>query len=270
MGIYIKARVSGPTYDADAQAFITAAGITDNTQKTAINTLVDNLKGYNIWTKMRAIYPFVGGTASSHKWNLKNPLDTNAAFRLTFGGGWTHSSTGAKPNGTNGYALTYLVPSSHLINNNTSLSYYSRTQILESSQECGCQNSTGTNVFGLWFYYNPTSNKAYSDGSYPTNAAVINNTNTKGFQIGSRTSSTVLKLFFNNSLLVTNTNTKSLSLVPESFIIGATSQNSGAIQLAYSSKECAFASIGDGLTDTEAANFYTAVQNFNTTLTRNV
>ena len=38
----------------------------------------------------------------------------------------------------------------------------------------------------------------------------------------------------------------------------------------YSAKECAFASIGDGLTDTEAANFYTAVQTFQTTLSRNV
>lgn len=34
--------------------------------------------------------------------------------------------------------------------------------------------------------------------------------------------------------------------------------------------ECAFASIGDGLTDTEAVNFYTAVQRFQTTLGRQV
>ncbi len=49
--------------DPDAQAFITAAGITDATQQSAINTLVTDLKGYGIWTKMKAIYPFVGGTS---------------------------------------------------------------------------------------------------------------------------------------------------------------------------------------------------------------
>ena len=38
----------------------------------------------------------------------------------------------------------------------------------------------------------------------------------------------------------------------------------------YTTKQCAFASIGSGLTDTEAANFYTAVQAFQTTLGRNV
>ncbi len=55
--------------DADAQAFIDAAGITDATQQSAIRTLVGDLKTYSIWSKMKAIYPFCGGTASSHKWN---------------------------------------------------------------------------------------------------------------------------------------------------------------------------------------------------------
>ena len=37
-----------------------------------------------------------------------------------------------------------------------------------------------------------------------------------------------------------------------------------------SAKQCAFASIGDGLTDTEVGNLRTAVQAFQTTLSRNV
>lgn len=51
---------SGTPVDPDAQAFITAASITDPTQQSAINQLVVDLKGYNVWTKMKAIYPFVG------------------------------------------------------------------------------------------------------------------------------------------------------------------------------------------------------------------
>ena len=46
---------SGGGVDPDAQAFITAASITDPTQQAAINTLVVDLKGYNIWSKMKAI-----------------------------------------------------------------------------------------------------------------------------------------------------------------------------------------------------------------------
>jgi hypothetical protein len=94
--------------DPNAQAFITAAGITDPTQQSAINSLVVGLKATGIWTKMIAIYPFVGGTASSHKYNLKDPRDLDIAYRLTFGGGWGHTSNGIVGNGANTYADTYI------------------------------------------------------------------------------------------------------------------------------------------------------------------
>ncbi len=79
-------------YDADAQAFFNAleadaSPVTLNTsQKDSINTLVEALKSASIWTKIKAIYPMIGGVASSHKYNLKDPRDLDAAFRLTFSG----------------------------------------------------------------------------------------------------------------------------------------------------------------------------------------
>ena len=115
--------IVGLTTDADAQAFITAAAITDATQKSAIDTLVTGLKTDGIWTKMKAIYPFVGGTATTHKYNLKDPRDLDAAFRLVFNGGWTHSSTGALPNGTNGYANTNLNQSANLAPSNNHICF---------------------------------------------------------------------------------------------------------------------------------------------------
>jgi len=114
MGAGLQTTVTGPTYDPDAQLFFNAeaaAGVTlTTTEKDAVNQWVVDSKAANIWTKFKAIYPMVGGTATSHKFNLKNPLDTNAAFRLAFNGGWTHSSNGALPNGTNAYASTFLIP----------------------------------------------------------------------------------------------------------------------------------------------------------------
>ena len=89
----------GGGFDPDAQAFITAAGITDTTQKNAINTLVLDLKAYAIWPKFIAIYPYVGGTATTHKFNLVDPLDDNAAFRITWNGGVTHNANGITGNG---------------------------------------------------------------------------------------------------------------------------------------------------------------------------
>ena len=123
--------------DADAVAFLAAAGITDATITSAICTLVTSMKANGTWTKCNAIYPMVGGTAATHKFNLKNPLDTNAAFRLSFVGGWTHSNNGALPNGTNAYADSFLNANTTLNINSSHISYYSRTNIGEARYDMG-------------------------------------------------------------------------------------------------------------------------------------
>ena len=83
-GFNVKPRkAGGVSYDADAQTFFTAASITDTTQKSAVNQLVLDLKSANIWTKFKAIYPFVGGTSTTHKYNLVKPTDSDAAYRLS-------------------------------------------------------------------------------------------------------------------------------------------------------------------------------------------
>jgi len=262
----INPYVFGAAFDPDAQAFITAAGLTDNTQQTAINTLVVDMKGFGIWTKMKAIYPMVGGTASTHKWNLKNPLDTDAAFRLVFSGGWTHSSTGAKPNGTNAYADTFLVPNSSLLQNSTHVSYYSRTNSNNTEVEIGTSTSNNSTDNKIVLEIRTSGTTYYNvnaQGTYITHA----DSDSRAFYIGNRTASNVINGWRNSSKLATGT-TASTGLSTSKTYLAAFNQN--IIVAFYSLKECAFASIGDGLTDTEAANFYTAVQNFNTTLTRQV
>ena len=250
--------------DADAQAFITAAGITDPTQQSAINTLVTDLKGYSIWTKFKAIYPIVGGTASSHKWNLKDPRDLDAAFRLTYATGVTHSSTGMTGNGSSGFANTFVNPNSNLSLNSVHLSYYSRTASTGLQSEIGCYLSASDT--GTFLSYN------YSGGNYKgLNAASTNTgsafTPSTGFLLASRINNTNEKYYFKGSL-IDNLTKASKGLITSNLYILAHNVNNMAYN--YSLKECAFASIGNGLTDTEAANFYTAVQAFQTTLSRQV
>jgi hypothetical protein len=254
--------------DADAQAFFdrvtTAGGSLSLTEKNAVNTLVIQMKTDGIWTKMKAIYPMVGASAAACAQNLKSSSFTGT-FTAT---GWTFSSTGATPNGTSAFMNTGLNESLHLSQDDKHLSFYSRTQNSSlDAHDIGAE-STGAN-FDLYLYYAAVTSKGYLDGVYPTNAAQVNNTNTLGFQIGSRTTNTSQKVYWNNSLIVTNTNTNLLQpQTNASIYIGATNRSGNA--LAYSNKQCAFASIGDGLSDTEASDFYTAVQAMQTTLSRNV
>ena len=94
--------------DPDSMSFINASGINDPLEILAISNLVNSLKNSGLWNKLQIIYPFVGGTSTTCKFNLKNPIDTNGAFRLSFNGGYTFDKKlGIVPNGTNTWAETY-------------------------------------------------------------------------------------------------------------------------------------------------------------------
>jgi len=101
---------SGVAYDSDALSYFTSASITDLTQKNVINDCVLSLKSGGYWSGIKALYPFLGGNATAHSFNLKN----TAQYQMTWYSGVTHDSTGVTFNGTSGYGDTGIVPSSVL------------------------------------------------------------------------------------------------------------------------------------------------------------
>jgi hypothetical protein len=84
--------------DSDAAAFISAAATLNSTEQSAITSLVSALKANGTWSKYRVIYPFVGGTASTHALNLKDPGNDSLSFPLPT----THSTGGITENGSTG------------------------------------------------------------------------------------------------------------------------------------------------------------------------
>mgnify|MGYP003654866166 CR=1 FL=1 len=253
-------------YNNETNAFLFSTQITDNTIQTATNTLVTDLKTANIFTKMKAIYPMVGGTATTHKFNLVNAQDSTAAFALSFVGGWTHSANGALPNGTNAYANTFFNTSTQSTLNNTHASYYSRINSENNGIELGNSNGSGGQLLLALRY---TAIGCISDQyNSTTGRIIIANANSQGLYITSRTTSAIHKLFKNSAQIGATNTGASGSLQNLNFYIGA--QNSSGTAIAFSNRQCAFASIGDGLTDAEALAFYNAVQTFNTTLARQV
>jgi hypothetical protein len=253
---------SGPSYDADAQAFFTAAGITDTTQKTAVNDLVVGLKADGIWTKMKAIYPFVGGTATTHKWNLKDPQDTDAAFRLVFNGGITHNSNGVTGNGSNGYYDTKLNPS---------------TEYSLSTGGSGfvyIRNNTDSNVdFGAFqsgvnyrFYAAARSGNQFLGAGLSGNYYSASNTDSTGFYGITRLPND--NTGFYNILNTTNAFYSDAYQEPNSVIAGlAFNIDSGTVQY-FSDHNHSFSSFGTGFTTTEAQNLRSRVLTFNSTLGR--
>jgi hypothetical protein len=273
---------AGGGIDADAQAFITAAGITDPTQQSAIDTLVTDLKNYGIWSQMFAIYPFVGGTASTHKWNLKDPRDLDAAFRLVFFGGLTHSSTGILPNGSTGYADTFFVPSTNI--NTTdygSLGVYSRTNLIDATQQvdmsCATLVSPNGGEFGILIGFSTTDTQAAFTCEFPQastftyrRAAKTPTVNTTGFWAGSQNNTTMH--FQRNGASLSPTLDAKLAnrVVPNNKLVIFAQRFQASTLRRFAKRQLAFSFIGKQLTATQLSNYYTAVQAFQTTLGRQI
>jgi hypothetical protein len=90
----------------------------------------------------------------------------------------------------------------------------------------------------------------------------------RGFFVITRENSTLLKAKRNNVTLGTNTNANTGTLPNINMYLGALNNAGAAVN--FSARQYAFASLGDGLTATEETNFYTRVQDFQTTLSRQV
>jgi hypothetical protein len=264
--------------NTDAFNFLDAAGITRTDNNSAIikgiADLTTDLKNYGIWNKMKAVYPFVGGTSGSCKYNLINPQDTDAAFRLQFNGTWSFDNTGATPNGSNAYANTFLNLRNTLPDtNNQSISFYSRT----ISGSAGTYYSMGaldtsnsnTSMLIRWTYLTDiNSNYTNISEQWTGSAPGFTDTSTHGFYLGSRNSANNIKSYRNGLKTVDGSDTPNATAPNYPIFISA--RNYGGTPNFFDYKQCAFASIGAGLSETEAINFYTAVQRFQTTLGRQV
>lgn len=250
--------------DSSATAFFSATGITDPTIQGAIDTLCKDLKSAGIWDKTKAIYPFVGGTATTHKFNLKDPRDLDAAFRLSFLGGWTHSSTGATPNGTNGYANTFLTPSSVNTLNSNSFGNYSGSNLTETGADPVNMGALQSITQASTLIVKNITLSSRLNGT--AISGVISNN--KGFFTSSKTSSTTTKIYLNSTSLSSGISGGSLPTIP--LFIGTLNLNGTAYTNGYVKNDFRFTFVSDGLTDTEVSNLYTAVQKFQTTLGRQI
>jgi hypothetical protein len=87
--------------------------------------------------------------------------------------------------------------------------------------------------------------------------------------LGNILTSTSQKVYKNGNLLATNIvlQTVSQPTIRPLYILA---RNDAGLASNFSQRNLAFAHIGDGLTDTDATNYYNLVQAFQTALSRNI
>jgi hypothetical protein len=246
-------------YDPDAQAFIDVTGIS-GINAEAINTLVVDLKAAGFWTGLKAIYPMVGGTATTCKYNLKNPVDSDAAFRLSFGGGWTFSNSGgAIPDGAGGtYADTFFSTSANITPTNGHVSYYSLTQSSLGAGMVEIGNDDGGNEINIAASFGDTFYTFYAGAG----GGGTNNSSSQGFYINNRAANTE---GWRNGTRIINTGNGTVSVPTRVLYLAA--QNNGSTSNRNSNRACGYSSIGDTLSD--PATYSSIINTYNTTLGRN-
>jgi phage tail P2-like protein len=240
-----------PAYDPIASLFFRIAGITDNTQRLAVDNLVKALKAAKIWNKMKAIYPFVGGNADSHSYNLKA-----SAYQITWKGVMTHDANGIKGNAGDSetYGDTGLLVSS-LGFNSIAFGVYTKGDQKTFGEEINAGATDNLN-YGISTRYN--DGVFYASGGFPDTYISVSTIYGSGCYILTRQSSSVYKVFRNGTQFGA-TRTEAPQVVGGSFHC-PTILNDRVISFAF---------VSDGLSDAECVSLNTAVKNFETTLGRN-
>jgi hypothetical protein len=241
---------SAPSYGVLTTAWILATGETNTTILNALNTLENNLDTYELTSKVIALYPFVGGTAIKHSFNFKN----TALYQLSFLGGWTHNANGITGNGTNSFANTGIIASATQTVNGGGFGVYNRTN--NAGAYYDFQNGTSNEILALKF----SDNNLYANAGSAVYTPVFNPDPT-GLWVTDWDGSNVDT--YRNGTLFQNRVKAVASLQSTQYRISA--------NFNPSNRNYAMAHVfNDDLTSTEHANFYTAVQAFQTALSRQV
>ena len=253
-----------PSGTTEANAYLTevvnAGGTVDATASAATVTLFTSLVSNNLWDKLTAFYPVLGGVQLSHAINGKNP-GTND---LVFSGGWTHNAFGMTANGTNGAANTNI--SYQTLGVNSHISIYNRTNNIQSGVDIGCQNSSGFGIFIQTRFTDIVSVVGCKGivGISDSGARDFVNTNATGFYIVSRNSPTNKQIWKNGTLSSTENNAQ--GTINLNVFIGC--YNSNGSPTSYVNREYCFVTLGSQV-NSDASTLSTIINTFQTSLGRN-
>lgn len=245
--------------------FVTATGITDETLKANLDSLITRSRNHGWWDLCQVIYPFAGGTQNSCKYNLKDPRDADDAFRLSFlGDTWTYTNAAADP-GLRGYGNTFFNPSARLADpNSCHLSVYSMNDSAGNVDNADIGAYDGTANLGFYL----STRTDWPDTSGKPFAAISKNTfqgtevNGVGYFLLTKSGTTAS--FYQNSseihsspIAPGNLPDLNLYICNQNFPSGGDPYNDG-----FSHRALSFATIGSAIDSSIVASMYSDVLNF--------
>ena len=265
---FFKNNVAAPVvYDTDAVNYfnrVTAASGTLTTdEKNAVNTSVLTLKASGAWSKIITLYPFLGGSAATNSLNLKANT-----YQGTFFGGWTFSSLGAKPNGTNAYFDTKMKGFAEFVNEqligmSTYINEYSETPRIQMGTISA--NNTFNGIAPL--VTSATSGSYVVARTNSFGATITQATPLKGFLGVNRNSTANYQYYKDNT-----ENTQVLAAQAGQYfypIVMAAFGGYGGVIGNFDTARIAFGHVGNGLTSAEMLSVQSAANTYTLALGRN-
>lgn len=250
---------SKPTIDVDAQEFFNIASITNTTEKSALSELTNSLKNNGLWGKLDVIYPFVGGSSSSHSFNLKN----TSQFQIIWNGSVTHNTSGVTGDGSTGYANTgYSIPSPQ---NDVHTSIHIRNNVIETQYKLAfgayLPDATGDSIIGL----RTSDANGATSFSIANQTALYTETTSKGFFSINR-NGTTSSLYKGGQLFKTHSRTDSVDNPHPIYLLGGNFRDTSLLE--PGDFNIAFFTAGKSLTASEQLDLYNIIQTFQTALGR--
>jgi hypothetical protein len=229
--------------------FVKASGITDQTLKVSLDSLITRAKNHGWWNLCQAIYPLAGGTSSSSSFNLKD----TAVYKITWSGSPAFANAGTSFGDGVSYGNTG-INDSILAYNNAHISFYSMTNDTTIDQW----------VMGVDDAQVPYNEFALTNAGFKQAVAyffTINGTfsteqtSTIGWYLVS-SGSTDVRIYKDGADITSTTESPVDSHVNNTFLIGA-SRNLGG-----TNTQCAFSTIGSNIDSTTAALMYSDIRDF--------
>jgi len=252
-----NASSGGVSYTPEAIAYIAAAGITDTTEKDAVNQLVLDLKGTgsttnntDVWIDSYAVYPLSPTSLSAAAFNLKQPTQNITWFNSPI-----HSINGVRGNGTNMYGDTNWNPTTESVDtNNSGLTY--------SGDYSDADYPMGVAGGGRYLALRTRSGSRIS--YIGTTASQATYTNAGRVTTSSRTAEFEHKIYKDGVFAASNLATSSGGSTAANtsiFILGVSANGNPS---ALFNGEIDFAAAHKGLSANQAQDLYDAITTYNT------
>jgi len=258
-----------PSGTTEANAYLTrvvqSGGTLNSTISAATRTLFTSLVSNNLYDKLYAFYPHLGGVSASHSINAKSTSHT-----ITFNGGWTFDLTdGSKPNGTNAYGDTGIRPSNFGSLNSTSVGALLTTLHTSGGMsDIGVMDVSNSSRYYFAPYFqsaSPQGPRVQINANTPVPQSTTS-TNVVGTYMISRTGSTQFEYYadgvFSEAFSITSVNVGS----NYNFVIAA--ENEGNLIKFYSSRGHGFTFFASGLSGAEASTLTTIIKTWANAISR--